>query len=424
MGCAASTQNSKDDVETVAVEVKPEDSEAQKTIRAPSIAVRTNKAAEALAAKKREDAKLEEQRKATKPLGTIVKTSVAPAVRMTKALEKKMEASAPPKTISKGSKKPPVSPKKADSDSFAPVAPAPKEVPNPLQRDSSLSTSASETTDHPVVTYTDADFAGFQTMKLLGKGAFGSTYEAGLKSCKIVCVKVIEFGDLADSSSEMATLRNEISLMKRFNHPNIVQYYGCTEDSQKKQIYIFMEYVTGGTLNHYMNKFSKVPIETAKDWTRQMIEGVKYLHDQGVVHRDIKGANILMTLGGVVKLADFGCSKSIDDACSKTRGCQTMVGTPYWMAPEVLKCESYGTKSDVWSVGCTVCEMVTGKPPWPESENMWSAVYKIANSKGLPPNIPKDLPKQMMGFLERCFERDPSKRASCAELLKHPWLTS
>jgi serine/threonine protein kinase len=207
-----------------------------------------------------------------------------------------------------------------------------------------------------------------------------------------------------------------------------VQYYGCHEDKTKNTLNIFMEYVTGGSLNSFIKRFRTLPHNTVRQWTVQIVRGVKYLHDEGIVHRDIKGDNILVTMDGIVKLADFGCSKAIDEVCNKANGdkagCKTMVGTPYWMAPEVIKCETdgYGFKSDVWSVGCTVVEMVTGRPPWPESDSMWAAVFKIANSTGLPPGIPKDLSPDMMNFLERCFERDPAKRASAAELLDHKWL--
>lgn len=392
----------------------------------------------------------EEEVDPTKPKGPKAKAPVkpkkAPAPRPTKAsilraqaIKKEME---PPPTLRKVSKAVAVAttlkphektiPAPAPAPTPAPAAvplakSASSTIPAPTQPVRSSSNDALASTvvvnAAPVITYTEADFQGFQTMKLLGKGGYGSAYECGLKSCKICCVKIIELGSI-DNPSEVTSLRNEIELMKRLQHPNIVQYYGCTEDKTKNTINIFMELVTGGCLNSYIKKFETVPLATARDWTKQIVSGVKYLHDSGIVHRDIKGANLLVTNDGVLKLADFGCSKSIDDVCSKTRGCTTMVGTPYWMAPEVLKCEEYGVKSDIWSIGCTVVEMVTGKPPWPECESMWAAVYKIANSKGLPPNIPKDLPKDMMSFLERCFERTPAKRASIDELLAHTWINS
>ncbi|KEG14015.1 protein kinase [Trypanosoma grayi] len=270
---------------------------------------------------------------------------------------------------------------------------------------------------------TDADLEGWRQLKIIGKGSFGAVYEALLVSGRTVCCKVIELGSLS-SREEMEKLRSEIALMKRLHHPNIVQYYGSLEERENSTLNIFMEFVSGGSLNSFVKKFKKIPLPTVRQWTYQMLCGVKYLHDCGIVHRDIKGDNVLVSLDGIIKLADFGCSKAIDDVCSKTHGCQTMVGTPYWMAPEVIKCEAggYGMKSDIWSIGCTVVEMITGKPPWPECNSMWAAVYKIAHSTGLPTEIPKDLDPQLMNFLELCFERDPRKRSTAEQLLRHPFV--
>ncbi|RNF01413.1 putative protein kinase [Trypanosoma conorhini] len=270
---------------------------------------------------------------------------------------------------------------------------------------------------------TDADLEGWRQMKIIGKGSYGAVYEALLVSGRTVCCKVIELGSLTDRE-EMDKLRNEISLMKRLHHPNIVQYYGCQEDRSKNTLNIFMELVSGGSLNTFVKKFKTIPLPTVRQWAYQIVCGVKYLHDCGIVHRDIKGDNVLVSLDGIIKVADFGCSKAIDDVCSKTHGCQTMVGTPYWMAPEVIKCEAggYGMKSDIWSIGCTVVEMITGRPPWPECNSMWAAVYKIAHSTGLPTEIPKDLDPRLMSFLELCFERDPKKRPTAEQLLRHPFL--
>jgi hypothetical protein len=276
-----------------------------------------------------------------------------------------------------------------------------------------------------VATLSEKDLIGWKQKKILGKGSFGAAYECELVNGLTLCAKVVELGSIVDAV-ELEKLKSEINVMKRLHHVNIVQYYGSLEDKEKNTINIFMEFVTGGTVNNYVKKFNEIPLPTLRQWTYQIVCGVKYLHDCGIVHRDIKGDNVLVSYDGIVKLADFGCSKSIDDVCSATHGCQTMVGTPYWMAPEVIKCEpeGYGLKADVWSVGCTVVEMITGKPPWPECNSMWAAVYKIANSKGLPSEIPKDLDSQLMSFLEYCFIRDPKQRPTCAELLEHEFLRS
>ncbi|KAG5487044.1 hypothetical protein LSCM1_07714 [Leishmania martiniquensis] len=275
----------------------------------------------------------------------------------------------------------------------------------------------------PQILLDDSDLEGWTPLKTIGKGSFGAVYTALLRNGRTVCCKVIELGSV-ESEEEMDKLRNEIALMKRLRHPNCVQYYGSLEDKAKNTLNIFMEYVSGGTLTSFVAKFKMIPLNTLRQWIYQMVCGVKYLHQCGIVHRDIKGDNVLVSVDGIVKLADFGCSKAIDDVCSATHGCSTMVGTPYWMAPEVIKCEAggYGMKSDIWSIGCTIVEMLTGKPPWPECNSMWAAVYKIANSTGLPTEIPDDVDPQLMDLLERCFERNPKLRPTAEEMLKHPFL--
>lgn len=270
------------------------------------------------------------------------------------------------------------------------------------------------------------DLQNYNTMNLLGRGSFGAAYEAILpRSGRMVCVKVIELSNISDASA-LAALYNEIALMQRLHHPNIVEYYGCTRNETKNTLNIFMEYITGGSLVTYAKKFKVIPAPLIRRWAYQMVVGVRYLHANKVIHRDIKGENILMTNDGVIKLADFGCSKALDGVSAGTQGCHSMVGTPYWMAPEVITCSkdatsSYGTKADIWSVGCTIIEMITGRPPWPECNSVWRAVYQIANSTG-PPDIPSTIDGKLREFLLAIFERDPNKRPSAEELLKHPYL--
>ena len=405
MGCGGSKEENESDVSPSASEdnvlspVHPgAEGKAPKAKKKEPPPIKMSKAQELALKRKKEEEEAEEKKKNARLNPRAVKNANT-ATRSPAPQRKASDAS------------PGV--KKSESGEVAPASP---NVPLP-----GAVVPASQPAAEPAPTFTAKDFVGFKTGKVLGKGSFGTTYECGLKSCRMVCVKVIELGDMNDTE-ELESLRQEIIVMQRLEHPNIVQYYGTTEDKAAKTINIFMELVGQGSLNTYMKKFPRVPYDTAKDWARQMLVGIKYLHDHKVVHRDIKGANILVTQTGVLKLADFGCSKAIDQTVSKTRGCQTMVGTPYWMAPEVLKCEPYGTKSDIWSIGCTIVEVVTGKAPWPEMDNMWAAVYKIANSSGPPPTIPKDCPSKMLAFLNRCFERDPRKRASADELLGHAWL--
>lgn len=258
---------------------------------------------------------------------------------------------------------------------------------------------------------------------LLGKGSFGSVYLGMLDEGKLSAVKLIELGNSeAPTGSDLDALNDEIRLMAQYKHENIVSYYGSCWNAEGNSIEVFLEYVAGGSLQSLYKQFDGFPETAVKTYTRQILQGLQYLHGNKVVHRDIKGDNILVANDGTVKLADFGCSKSLNTICSKTHGCKTMVGTPYWMAPEVIADDSgYGFKADIWSVGCTVCEMLSGKPPWPEFESMWSAIYHIANSSGPPPGVPKDIGPVTKDFLDRCFVRDVRERASAAELLEHPF---
>eukprot|EP00667_Euglena_gracilis_P005332 EG_transcript_5366 len=268
----------------------------------------------------------------------------------------------------------------------------------------------------------DADAPDFKWQKgnLIGKGAVGSVY-LGMVQGKgtLMAVKVVELGELdKENSKEAENLERELQLMKLFKHENIVRYYGCKHDKEHNQLNIFLEYVPGGSLASLVKKFGCLPEDTVRHYTRQILGGLMYLHDNGIVHRDIKGDNILAGDDGTVKLADFGCSKQLNDLANNSHGCSTMVGTPYWMAPEVITDDSgYGPKADIWSVGCTIIEMMTGSPPWPEFQSMWAAIYHIANSEGPPTGIPEDLTPVTQEFLDCCFERDVERRGDCSQLL-------
>ena len=147
----------------------------------------------------------------------------------------------------------------------------------------------------------------------------------------------------------------------------------------------------------------------------QVLEGLLYLHDQGVIHRDIKGSNILATKEGSVKLADFGVA---------TRGGgsdRSVVGSPYWMAPEVVEQSGATTASDIWSVGCTVIELLEGQPPYHELDPM-PALFRIVNDDC--PPLPDGASPVVRDFLLQCFQKDSNLRVSAWKLLKHPWMVS
>eukprot|EP01063_Lacrimia_lanifica_P035461 TRINITY_DN6756_c1_g3_i1.p1 TRINITY_DN6756_c1_g3~~TRINITY_DN6756_c1_g3_i1.p1 ORF type:complete len:650 (+),score=286.15 TRINITY_DN6756_c1_g3_i1:47-1996(+) len=260
---------------------------------------------------------------------------------------------------------------------------------------------------------------------LLGQGSFGDVYAGLRRDGGMMAVKCIQLGNIEDVE-EVEKLITEIDLMKKLNHTNIVKYLGANKDPNEDIMYIFLEYVPGGSLASVVKKFGTLDYEAARRYTKQICFAIKYLHDVGVIHRDIKGDNILLTGDGIVKLADFGASKNLLEIQAKTHGvaAKSMAGTPYWMAPEVINNQDvgYSFPADIWSIGCTLCEMLTGSHPWPEFTSMWGAIYHIGNSVGMPEGIPKDIPADIAFFLENCFVRDTTKRFTPSQLLATDWM--
>jgi serine/threonine protein kinase len=255
----------------------------------------------------------------------------------------------------------------------------------------------------------------------LGRGSYGTVHMGMLPSGKLVAVKVIQI--VRKKKDQLNAVKLEVNMLRSLTHPNIIRYFGC--HATQGQMQVFMEFAVGGSLTSLVRKFEKLSEPVMRYYTQQILSGLQFLHTRHVVHRDIKGENILIDGHGVAKLADFGCSKGLADIANKSQnGCGTLVGSPYWMAPEVIKNEAYGTKADIWSVGCTVVEMLNGgHPPWHEKfDNVYSAMFFIASTSEIPSNIPNDVSDICKDFLARCFERDVTKRASAADLLIHPWL--
>ncbi|XP_047334529.1 mitogen-activated protein kinase kinase kinase 3-like isoform X2 [Impatiens glandulifera] len=253
--------------------------------------------------------------------------------------------------------------------------------------------------------------------RLLGRGTFGQVYlgfnsESG-QMCAIKEVKVIS--DDHTSRECLKQLNQEINLLNQLSHPNIVQYYGS--ELGEETLSVYLEYVSGGSIHKLLQEYGPFTEPVIQSYTRQILSGLAYLHGRNTVHRDIKGANILVDPNGEVKLADFGMAKHIT-ACSSML---SFKGSPYWMAPEVvMNMNGYSLPVDIWSLGCTILEMASSKPPWSQYEGV-AAIFKIGNSKDIP-EIPDHLSSEAKSFISLCLQREPSARPSALKLLEHPFV--
>ena len=277
-----------------------------------------------------------------------------------------------------------------------------------------------------------------QTMRPpLGKGAFGVVYRATVDGRDgHVAVKEVQL-DVSHTSKARERVEREFVLMRELHHPHIVPYLGhIWRDGTLLEI--FMEYMPGGSVRNLLRARRKgLDASTICEYTKQVLLGLEYLHRGGngfapIAHRDVKAENLLLSIDATVKLSDFGCSKLFESSSEEVSfgaaGAQTCVGTPFWMAPEVLQQRTersgdYGTRCDVWSLGCTVIEML-GVTPWRANarEGEHEVLMRILTSTGGPP-IPAAAPPALTAFLARCFVRDPALRPSAQTLLEDAYIT-
>ncbi|XP_076883970.1 mitogen-activated protein kinase kinase kinase NPK1-like [Bidens hawaiensis] len=265
----------------------------------------------------------------------------------------------------------------------------------------------------------------WQKGELIGCGAFGRVYMGmNLDSGELLAVKqvsvVVNLASKDKTQAHIRELEEEVKLLKNLSHPNIVRYLGTGRE--ESSLNIFLEFVPGGSISSLLGKFGSFPESVIRMYTKQLLLGLEYLHKNGIMHRDIKGANILVDNKGQIKLADFGASKKVVELATMT-GAKSMKGTPYWMAPEVILQTGHSFSADIWSVGCTIIEMATGKPPWSQQYQEVAALFHIGTTKAHPP-IPDHLSADAKDFLLKCLQKEPDLRPNASELLQHPFVTS
>ncbi|KAI8380810.1 kinase-like domain-containing protein [Blakeslea trispora] len=253
----------------------------------------------------------------------------------------------------------------------------------------------------------------YQLGNCIGKGQFGSVYRAlDLSTGETVAVKRLDSQN-GDLNTE---IMKEVALLKTLSHTNVVRYLGLVQD--KQNINIILEYAENGSLMSTLKAFGPFPEKLVASFCIKILNGLEYLHQNQVVHCDLKAANILTTKTGDVKLTDFGVSLNLkikgDDAGAVS-------GTPNWMAPEVIELKGASTKSDIWSLGCTMIELITGKPPYADMIAM-SAMFRIVEDDC--PPLPDSISDDMKDFLRQCFQKEIESRPSANELKQHPWITS
>ncbi|EJD02304.1 Pkinase-domain-containing protein [Fomitiporia mediterranea MF3/22] len=295
-----------------------------------------------------------------------------------------------------------------------------------LEEDEEETLNVEDDQDAPVKSTRGKRGAKWIRGALIGAGSFGSVY-LGMDAMNglLMAVKQVDLPTGSGPNEQrkksmLDALEREIDLLRELQHENIVQYLDSSSD--EKHLYIFLEYVPGGSVTALLRNYGAFEETLCRHFVKQILQGLSYLHSRDIIHRDIKGANILVDNKGGIKISDFGISKKVEETflSGGVRAHRpSLQGSVYWMAPEVVKQVAHTRKADIWSVGCLVVEMLTGNHPYP-TLNQMQAIFKIGSSAK--PTIPSDISPEAEDFLQKTFETKYEARPDADELLQHPWI--
>ena len=274
--------------------------------------------------------------------------------------------------------------------------------------------------------------------ELLGKGSFGSVYKGWDEdlgrhvACKQINqrLKAFEKSDASQTLAAVAELQTEFNVLKRLSHPNIVNVFDFEVTPTSSRIY--MEWMPSGSVQSVLSRNKRnagaivgLREQVVRRYASEALNGLGYMHDNNIIHCDVKPANMLLDGNGVLKLSDLGTYKVLDNSNSVANG-QSTVGTVPYLAPECFK-GNYSAASDVWALGASVLQMISGRTPWEELGSLGSIDLMIAiRNRAAPDHAPSmsgvEMSNALRAFLSRCFEVDPTKRPSAKELLKDPFI--
>ncbi|KAJ7998777.1 hypothetical protein DPEC_G00208400 [Dallia pectoralis] len=252
----------------------------------------------------------------------------------------------------------------------------------------------------------------FDVLEKLGEGSYGSVFKANYKETgEIVAIKQVPV------ETDLQEIIKEISIMQQCNSPHVVRYYGSY--FKNSDLWIVMEYCGAGSVSDIIRLRNKTLTEDEiATIVQSTLKGLEYLHFMRKIHRDIKAGNILLNAEGQAKLADFGVAGQLTDTMAKRN---TVIGTPFWMAPEVIQEIGYNCVADIWSLGITAIEMAEGKPPYADIHPM-RAIFMIPTNP--PPTFrnPDLWSESFRDFVSQCLVKNPENRATATQLLQHPFI--